>query len=211
MRKIISFDMDGTLFDEVFDRLLWDDELPRLYAERHKVSLENARKKCIAEYKKEGKFSLKWYDAEYWFSLFDIKDGWKKVIKGIKHKVHIYDDTIPSLKVLSKKYDLIVLSTAMAEFIELKLSVENIRKYFKKIYSSTSDLGAPGKDKMVFRKLLKVLNIKPENLIHVGDDYDFDYKIPRKMGVQAYFLDRTGKKKGEFVIHSLKELEEKLL
>ncbi len=72
-------------------------------------------------------------------------------------------------------------------------------------------MGVAGKDKMVYRKLLKVLKIKPEQMVHVGDDLEFDYEAPRLLGIKSFFLDRSGKQEGEFVIHSLKELEEKLL
>lgn len=36
---IISFDMDGTIFDTNFDDVLWFEEIPRLYAEENKGKL----------------------------------------------------------------------------------------------------------------------------------------------------------------------------
>ena len=176
MRKIISFDMDGTLFDEVFDEAFWRKWMFEAYAKASNMGFEEARKKGQEAYNGEGRDSLKWYDPNYWFSLFGIKDGWNKAVKELRHTIKPFPDTIPALESLSKKYDMILLSAANHEFIELKLSAESLKKYFKKIYSSTSDLGVAGKDKMVFRKLLKVLKIKPEQLIHVGDDYEFDYE-----------------------------------
>jgi len=212
MKKIISFDMDGTLFDKNFDDLLWFTEMPKLYSKKHKISFEGARRKCLEEYDKESKFSTRWYDIKHWLSHFQLDHPWEKIVGDLKHTVNIYDDAIPALKSLGKKYRLVLLSTATRDFINLKMGVENISKYFCKIYSTTTDLGASGKSKMVYRKLMSVLNVKPEQLVHVGDDEDFDFKIPRKMGITAYLLDRKRKgKKGEFVVHSLKELEEKLL
>ena len=47
-------------------------------------------------------------------------------------------------------------------------------------------------------------------MIHVGDELYFDFNVPRKLDILAFYLDRTGKHKGDFVIHNLKELQRKL-
>jgi len=54
------------------------------------------------------------------------------------------------------------------------------------------------------------LGLRAEELIHVGDHWKFDYLIPRQAGVRAFYLDRSGKSQGEFVLHGLTELEERL-
>jgi putative hydrolase of the HAD superfamily len=53
--------------------------------------------------------------------------------------------------------------------------------------------------------------VDPREIVHVGDHYDFDYLVPRRLGIQAFYLDRSGEQKGEFVLRSLRELEEKIL
>jgi len=47
-------------------------------------------------------------------------------------------------------------------------------------------------------------------MIHVGDDENFDFNVPRRLGILAFHLDRTGKSKGEFIIHNLEQLNRKL-
>jgi putative hydrolase of the HAD superfamily len=61
-----------------------------------------------------------------------------------------------------------------------------------------------------YQKVCDILNVDPQEIIHVGDHYDFDYLVPRRLGIQAFYLDRFGKQEGEFVLRSLKDLEEKL-
>jgi len=54
-----------------------------------------------------------------------------------------------------------------------------------------------------------VLSCKPQpqnEMVHVGDDLCFDFVIPSKLGIKAFYLDRTGENSGDLVIHSLKEL-----
>ena len=43
--------------------------------------------------------------------------------------------------------------------------------------------------------------------MNVGDDWHFDFVIPRKIGIKSVFLDRTGERKEKFVIRDLRELE----
>lgn len=47
-------------------------------------------------------------------------------------------------------------------------------------------------------------------MVHIGDHYKFDYLVPRKIGVKAYYLDRKKEKKGEYIVHNLKEFKEKI-
>lgn len=212
MKKIVSFDMDSTLFDEKFDEIFWLEEIPRLYSERHKVSFEKAKEICLSEFNKETKFSMKWYDPEYWFGKFQLSHPYKKVLSDLKHRIYIYSDTIHCLKSLRQKYFLVLVSAAPRDFMDLKLEVDGAKGYFDKIISTTSDMGIAGKSKMVFRKVVGLLGAGPKDIIHVGDNMEFDFNIPRSMGVTAYLIDREKKHKpGEFVIHSLRELEGKLL
>jgi FMN phosphatase YigB (HAD superfamily) len=44
--KLISFDLDGTLVDKnSFDKIFWEEEVPKLYAAKKGMSIEEAKKK----------------------------------------------------------------------------------------------------------------------------------------------------------------------
>jgi FMN phosphatase YigB (HAD superfamily) len=55
-----------------------------------------------------------------------------------------------------------------------------------------------------------VCNVFPNEVVHVGDDECFDFDVPSKLGMTAFYLDRTGGHSGEFVVRSLKEFSGKL-
>ena len=59
----------------------------------------------------------------------------------------------------------------------------------------------------VYRQLLKRMNLKPNDLIHVGDDYEFDYRMPKKIGIKAVLIDRSKEIKGKDIIHDLSEIK----
>ena len=88
--------------------------------------------------------------------------------------------------------------------------MENLGKYFSDIFSTSSDFKQLEKSEAIYLKILKKLKIKPEELVHIGDHYDFDYKVPRKLGINAFLLDRGSEKKGENIVHSLKEFKDKI-
>ena len=50
MLKVISFDLDDTLSDFGFDKLLWDIEIPKAYARETGLSFEDASKHVQEEY-----------------------------------------------------------------------------------------------------------------------------------------------------------------
>jgi predicted HAD superfamily hydrolase len=47
-------------------------------------------------------------------------------------------------------------------------------------------------------------------MVHVGDDWYSDFISPSKIGITSFYLDRTGKKSGEFVLRDLNELNDRL-
>jgi len=63
------------------------------------------------------------------------------------------------------------------------------------------------KNSEVYSKISKSLNIQSEQILHIGDHWEFDYLSARKAGMNAIYLDRSNTKKGKFVINSLGEVK----
>ena len=209
-KMIISFDLDGTLFDMDFENTLWFEEIPKLYSKVHGISLEEAKKKVLSAYNEIGDEDYRWYDPHYWIERFKLGKPWHEIVKDLKHKVHMYPETKKVLSELKKGNKLIVISNATRDFINIKMEVENLDQYFEKIFSVTSDFGVVKKDTDIYKKVCEIMKIKPEELVHVGDHYKFDYTMPRQLGVKAFILDRKKERKGEVVVHDLKEFKEKI-
>lgn len=207
---IISFDMDGTIVDMNFDNLVWLKEIPKLYAQKNNLSFEKAKEACWKEYCKVGDEDLRWYDVKYWLEHFGLKKEWQHLLSGLKHHIKIYPESKSILKELGKKHKLILISNASREFLDLKIEVEGLKDYFDRIFSVTSDLRKVKKEENIYKEICEILKIKPEELIHVGDHYKFDYLVPRKIGIKAYYLDRKGEKKGKHIVKDLKEFKEKI-
>jgi FMN phosphatase YigB (HAD superfamily) len=102
------------------------------------------------------------------------------------------------------------VTNARREFVDLELETTKIGHYFERVFSSTSDFGLIKKSVSVYRKVCSICDVSPEEMIHVGDDECFDFEVPCKLGITAFYLDRTGEHSGEHVINNLKQLDERL-
>jgi putative hydrolase of the HAD superfamily len=91
------------------------------------------------------------------------------------------------------------------------------------VFSATSDFGEVKKSNGFYARVCEIADVKPHEVVHIGDHWVFDFVNPREMGMTAYFLDRgrsrnrkvegEGRKSGvkvkredEFVISDLNEI-----
>ncbi|MFH0972098.1 MAG: HAD family hydrolase [Candidatus Micrarchaeota archaeon] len=210
MKKTISFDLDGTLADLNFEKAVWLEEIPRLFAEKNRLGLETAKKAVFSAYEYVGNKDAKWYDIKFWLGELGLDRDYNKILRRSSHLIRLYPDTIPALEKLRKKYRLIVISNATREFIDFKLRVEHLEKYFDAVFSTTTDFKCIKGDSKGYLEVCRKMKIKPSDLIHIGDDYEFDYIAARKVGIEAYFLDRSCKGGKGKVVNNLLEFSNRV-
>ena len=210
MPKIISFDMDGTLVDPEFTDWVWGHGIPTLYAEKAGLPFDRAKAFVVNEYLKIGEGAIEWYDIKYWLHLFQLKVSWKNLMERYIDKINVYPDVNHTLERLKERSLLVMTSNAGREFIDMEMEATGLRKYFNQIFSATSDFGEVKKTIGFYRRICQILGVHPEEIVHVGDHYEFDYLVPRTLGIQTFYLDRSGKQKGDFVLSTLKDFEKRL-
>ncbi|MBC7081747.1 MAG: HAD family hydrolase [Thermoplasmatales archaeon] len=208
--KAISFDLDGTLVSTDYVDAVWLEKIPEIYALKYGVSFEEAKEYVEKEYLKIGPEALEWYDLDYWIKKFDLNVKSEDILESCIENLHLYPDALKILEKLSKKYELIIISNASREFINIETEFLGIKKYFKRIFSSVSDFKKTKKDEEVYRKVCEIIGKNSNEIVHVGDNYEFDYLVPLKAGIKSFYLDRKGIMNGEDVIKNLLELEEKI-
>jgi putative hydrolase of the HAD superfamily len=207
--RVVSFDMEGTLIDHNYSKTIWEGDIPALYAEAHGLPLEEARKKVFEEYAEVGEGRPEWYDMGYWWRRLGLPHYWRNLPQRRKTECNVYPDTQPALNRIGKKYPIIVCSNTIREFLQIQLAC--VEYPFSKIFSAPTDFNAVKKAPDFYRRVCDILEIKPEDLAHIGDHEEFDYRAPKQLGVKAYHLDRTKQLKGEFVVHDLNEFADRLL
>jgi len=205
--KVISFDLDGTLIDQRFVEAIWFEGLPSLYAKLHHIHFDEAKNFISKEYDKIGNERLEWYDIKYWFRKFLGHENWLELFESMKSRIDIYPEAPKVLKELEDAgYSLVIASNSGRAFLDFELEQTGIQHYFKHVFSSTSDFNVVKKEVNFYMKICKLLNISPREVAHVGDNWKFDFEVPRRLGIKAFYLDRSRKQSGEFTLHNLEAL-----
>ncbi|MGD2250017.1 MAG: HAD family hydrolase [Candidatus Methanofastidiosia archaeon] len=191
MLKVISFDVDGTLVDSSFADKVWLEGVPALYAEQHTIDFETAKTIVKKAYDCVGEDDIRWYQLDYWFNRFELQGVPHNLLYQYRNFVCVYEE-VPHILEHFKEYTLVIASNAHKDFLSFTLS--GIEQYFDYIFSATSDFKRVGKDKEFYQDICQILEVDPTEMAHVGDHYTFDYIIPLKIGINAFFLDREGDK-----------------
>jgi putative hydrolase of the HAD superfamily len=64
-----------------------------------------------------------------------------------------------------------------------------VSRFFKHVYLS-SELGADKPDPEIFRRALNFIHLNPNEVLHVGDDPERDWKAATAAGLSIFPLDR---------------------
>ena len=187
--ELISFDAEGTLVTPDFSETIWHEAIPTLYAQKKGIDLVQAKKLIREEYDKIGDRRLEWYDIEYWFRYLDLGSS-ERVIQNCLGKVAYYPEVTEVLSSLAGGYKLIVASGTPLELLQCLL--RDIKPYFVRIFSSIShykQLKSPD----FYLKICEEMGVKPSQVIHVGDNWQFDFLNARQASINAIYIDRLGR------------------
>ena len=100
----------------------------------------------------------------------------------------LYPEVLDVLEQLRERFQLAVISNFDGR---LRFILQNlgISKYFAYIFIS-SELGADKPDPEIFRRALKVMHLDANEVLHVGDDPERDWKAAEEAGLLVFQLDR---------------------
>lgn len=210
-KRIVSFDMDGTITDISFADSVWLEGIPREYALENSVSFEAAKRDVKTEYNKIGKQRLEWYNLNYWIEKLNLDITPSEVLSRFESKIRIFPEVAEVLERLGNKgFRLIVVTNAHREFLNFELEKTHVLGYFESVFSTTSDFGLVKNTVEAYRKVCRKCDVSPKEVIHVGDDECFDFCVPRKLGIEAFYLDRTAEHGGKLVVRNLQEFSKKV-
>jgi len=88
--------------------------------------------------------------------------------------------------------------------------VTELRRYFSRIFSATSDFGQIKKTAEFYGGICQLLGISFQEMVHVGDHWEFDYLVPKALGIKVLYIDRSWSRSGDDVIRSLEEMGQRL-
>jgi len=206
--RVISFDMEGTLIDHSFSTRIWENEIPRLYSIAKNLPLKQAKIEVINQYKEVGEGEPEWYDIKYWWNRLGLSGNHKSMLNENIQFCHLYTDAEEILKRFSSQYSLIICSNTIRDFLEIQLRCFKVS--FARIISAPSDYYTLKSNPAFYHRVCRDLGIKSNELVHIGDNAESDYRAAIAAGVQAFHLDRSRELVGPDVVHTLMEFGERL-
>ena len=87
----------------------------------------------------------------------------------------------------SKKIIIISDFYHSSSFLKKLLKSKEIEKYFSKIYSS-SDYMKTKRDGKIFKVVKDIHSIKYSQWLHIGDNVQSDYEIPKQIGINSFLF-----------------------
>ena len=209
MKKVISFDLDGTLIHTKFGDMVWHHGIPEEYSKKHGIPFEEAQKLILEEYASIGDANLLWYDVEYWLTKFGLPISAHDLLDTYVNHIEVIPHALDVIRSLRTRYRLVIASNAGRIFVEKEIAHAGLTDYFEYVVSATSDLGMVKKEERFYRMLATNLGVSTGDLVHIGDHPVFDYEVPRSLGIECYHFNPSARGDGN-VINDLRELLEKL-
>ena len=125
--------------------------------------------------------SLSEFDRDNFFEIayehFAEADVWR-----------LYPEVVEVLQKLQPRFQLAVISNFDGR-LRFILEHLGISKFFAHIFIS-SEIGADKPDPEIYRRALKFVNLKPDQVLYVGDDPDRDWRAAAEAGLLVFRLDR---------------------
>jgi len=100
----------------------------------------------------------------------------------------IYPEVPGVLEQLRRRFQLAVISNFDGR-LRFILQHLGISKFFSHVFIS-SELGADKPDPEIYRRALKLIDRKPTEVLHVGDDSQRDWEAASAAGLSVFRLDR---------------------
>ena len=201
--KTLSFDLDGTLITNEFSNFIWYKYIPSIYAERHGISFKEALKRVSEEYEKISDEDVRWYSFDFWNEKLKLNVNKEDLLEISKNYVKYYPEVLEVLEKLKGKYELIIISNASREFLDV--GARKIRKYFSKVFSCPSEFKSV-KNPRTYLEICETLKILPEEVAHFGDNFKLDYVYPKSARMNACLVDRNGELGIPDSVKDLKEI-----
>ncbi len=112
-----------------------------------------------------------------------------------KHAYHsawrLFDDVLPCLRALAS-FRLGIVSNGRSAEQRAKLQVLRLDTFFEQI-SLSEETGISKPDRGMYLVSCAAMQVSPESVVYVGDNYEVDYLGARAAGLSAIWLDRTAR------------------
>lgn len=127
----ILLDMDGTLLDKYFDDHFWEEYVPKIFAEVHGLSEQEARKELLKRYQSVEN-TLQWCDLDYWSEQLGLDIPELKC--KVDHLIQVHPYVIDFLEYTKRiNKDVHLVTNAHSKTLDIKLRKTVLGSHFDRI------------------------------------------------------------------------------
>ncbi len=167
--QTVFLDMDGTLLDLHYDNHFWLEHMPKRYAEKHNITLEQAQQALMQNYEKH-KGTLNWYCLDHWKEVLQMD------VISLKHEVAdriaLRSNVIEFLEYLQAiKKRIVLLTNAHNTTVKIKFDYIGLKKYFDRIITS-HDIGLAKEQTGFWQALEKVEDFNKQHSLFIDDNLE---------------------------------------
>jgi putative hydrolase of the HAD superfamily len=205
----VLLDMDGTILDRHFDDHFWLEHVPKRYAEKTGMALEDA-KPFLYDLFRSQEETLNWTDLDYWSERLGLDIP---VLKHeVDHLIAVHPGVMEFLTFLKQHGKSVWLVTnAHGKTLAIKMKKTRIGPWFTGIISA-HDLGLPKEDDAFWEKLRERVPFEPARTL-LGEDSETNLGTAARYGIRhliyvGRFSSSTPPQTSEFykTIHYFTEL-----
>lgn len=163
---VVLLDMDGTLLDKHFDDHFWEKYVPRQYAAKRGIGVDEAAEELFGFYRAE-EGTLNWTDLDFWSDRLGLDIPGLK--RQVDHLIAVHPHVIAFLdriRDIGKKIYLV--TNAHSKTLDLKMEKTPLASKFDGAVTS-QDLGAPKEDLRSWKKLRDILDFDPHSTLLAED------------------------------------------
>ena len=227
--KGLLFDLNGTVIDIYTSES--DDQIYRTVSNfldyyRIKISPQSLKEEYFSRLRQQKKESSEKYPEFDVIKLFaDVIETWRSeeslpvdpatvaiLFRAAgRYKLETYDGVISTLKQLSETYSLAAVSDGQAVWALPELHSVGLDKFFQFTVVS-SDYGFRKPERRMFELALQKWNLKPEEVIFVGNDMYRDIYGAHETGMKTvFFRSNQGEQnfcgaEADYIIYQFREL-----
>lgn len=179
MIRCLSFDLQGVLSSADFSDYFWLEQLPRLYAKKHNVTLRNAKATLRSQFAAIGKYDIRYYDDTFWSQLLGFSTA--DVLPAMPLQPTLNTALLRFIE--AQSIPVVILSTTTNAFTNYELGCK--MQLFQEVFSCVDTFHAGGKTPAIFREVARLLGVHANEILHIGDNPEMDIRNARAASIQA--------------------------
>jgi len=217
--KAVLFDLYGTL--AYVENPVTETEISEhLFSKGYEVSPQQLKAAwtfvSFIDYPKYGYKNWRSYFSKIFWRL-KVKvneETLSAIVKLLESKPYqLYPDAAGAvIKARENGFKTAIVTTIA--YFQFKKAIQPIRNCFDFIMTGY-EAGCDKTNPKMYRKVLEILNARPEEAVMIGDDVPIDIILPKKLGINAILLNREGKNvecpQADAVINNLNKAVETII